>query len=91
MIRLGLEAMWSAADFLPDSLAPDPDVLSALVTISDWLSKVEEGKLRDMLLTRNYAVIQPVSLLNPSSAESLAEITAAIGVLNAHALVIAKR
>ena len=42
-----------------------------------------------MLLTRNYGVIRPVSLLNLPPAESLAEITAAIGVLNGHALVIA--
>jgi hypothetical protein len=89
MIRLGLEAMWSAVDFLPDTMAADPGVRDALVTISDWLEKVEEAELRDALVTRNYAVIRPVSLVSPPPAESLADITAAIGVLKGHALVIA--
>jgi hypothetical protein len=64
-------------------------VRPALVTISDWLKKVEGRELREALVTRNYAVIRPVSLVNPLSAESLADITAAIGVLNGHALVVA--
>jgi hypothetical protein len=91
MIRLGLEAMWSAVDFLPDTVPVDPGVRSALVIISDWLEKAEGGELRDTLVTRNYAVIRPVSLVSPPSAESLADITAAIGVLNGHALVIASK
>jgi hypothetical protein len=89
IIRLGLEAMWGAVDCLPDTVPVDPGVRDALVTISDWLERVEEGELRDVLVTRNYAVIRPVSLVSPPSAESLADITAAIGVLNGHALVIA--
>jgi hypothetical protein len=89
MIRLGLEAMWGAVDSLPDGVTLDPGVRPALVTISDWLEKVEEAELRDTLVTRNYAVIRPVSLAHPPSAASLADITAAIGVLSGHALVIA--
>jgi hypothetical protein len=90
MIRFGMEAIWSALDSLPDGATPDDmSVRKALQTISDWLGQVEEGELHDKVLTRNYTVIRPVSLVSPPSAESLAEITAAIGVLNMHALVIA--
>src|SRR6266576_3191657 len=89
MIRLALEAMWSAVDCLPGSVTPGPGVRPALVAISQWLDEVEEGELRDSLLARNYSVIRPVSLVDPPSAESLADITAAICVLNGHALVVA--
>jgi hypothetical protein len=88
-IRFALEVMWSEIDFLPDNMTRDPGVREALVTISHWLDKAEEAELRDRLLTRNYAVIRPVSLVNPPSAQSLADIKAAIGVLNTHALLIA--
>ena len=89
MIRLGLEAVWGAVDSLPDTMAPDPGVRPALVTISQWLDKVENAELRDGLLTRNYVVIRPVSLVNPPSAQALADIRAAIAVLNGYQLVIA--
>jgi hypothetical protein len=87
-IRFALEVMWSEIDFLPDSVTLDPNVRKALVTISNWLNKVEEGELGDRLLTRNYAVIRPVSPANPPSAEALADIKAAISVLSGHALLI---
>lgn len=91
MFRLGLEAMWNAVDALPDDIAPDVgDVRRALVTISGWLAAVEEGQLREGLVARNYAVIRPVSLTSPPPAQALADITAAIGVLDAHGLVIAR-
>ena len=88
MIRFGLEAMWSAVDTLPDRMTIDPRIRPALVTLMDWLEKLEQGQLRDQHLTRNYLIIRPVSLADPSSAESLAAITAAIGILKDHALII---
>jgi hypothetical protein len=88
-IRFALEVMWSDVDSLPDSVTVDPGGREALVTISNWLDKAVEGELADRLLTKNFAVIRPVSLVNPPSAESLADIKAAIGVLNGHALLIA--
>jgi hypothetical protein len=81
--------MWSAVDSLPDSVPLDPGVRPALVTICEWLDAVEEGELRDQLLARNYAVIRPVSLVNPPSAQALTDIAAAIGVLSGNALIIA--
>lgn len=88
-VRFALEVMESEMDFLPDGMTVDPGVREALETISRWLDKTEEAELRDRLLTRNYAVIRPVSLANPPSAQSLADIKAAIGVLSGHALLIA--
>jgi hypothetical protein len=88
-IRFALEVMFSEVDFLPDGMTADPAVNKALWTISDWLDKAEEAELRDRLLTRNYIVIRPVSLVNPPSAQSLADIKAAISVLSGHKLLIA--
>ena len=53
MIRLGLEAMWNAVDGLPDGADVDPGGRPALVTITNWLDKAEQGELRDTLMTRN--------------------------------------
>jgi hypothetical protein len=88
-IRFALEVMWSEVDFLPDGMTRDAAVREALVTITDWLDKAEEAELRERLVTRNYAVIRPVSLANPPSAQSLADIKAAISVLSGHKLLIA--
>jgi hypothetical protein len=87
-IRFSLEVMWSEIDFLPDEINATDAVRDALQTISDWLKTVEAGELRDALLTRNYAVIRPVSLACVPSSESLSEITAAIRVLRQHSLLI---
>jgi hypothetical protein len=89
MIRLGLEAMWNAVDGLPDGAYVDPAVRPALVAIASWLDQAEQGELRDTLMTRNYTIIRPVSLVSPPPATDLANITAAIGTLNGHALIIA--
>jgi hypothetical protein len=88
MIRLGLEAMWSAIDALPDDVPADPGVRPALLALSQWLERAEQGSLRKELLAKNYFIVRPVSLANPPPAESLAGITAAIDVLNRHQLVI---
>lgn len=87
-IRLGLEVMWSEIDCLPDEIPATDDVRNALRTISDWLQQAEETGLRDALLTRNYAVIKPLSLACPPSPASLADITAAMHVLQRHAVLI---
>jgi len=87
-IRFGLEVMWSEIDFLPDEISATDDVRNALRTISDWLEQAEEAELRSALLTRNYAVIKPVSLACPPSPASLADITAAMLVLQRHAVLI---
>jgi hypothetical protein len=42
MIRLGLEAMWSAVDQLPDEMDPGDAVRAALGTISDCLGKASK-------------------------------------------------
>ena len=89
MIRLGLEAMWNALEGLPDEIDIDPAVRPAVATIAGWLDKIEEGELRDTLMTRNYTIIRPVSLVRPPSPRDLADITAAIATLNGHALIIA--
>jgi hypothetical protein len=90
MIRFGLEAMWSAADQLPDDMQAPDDVRTALWTINDWLQQAEAGKLRDRLTARAYAIIRPVSLLDPPPPEDMMAITAAITVLNKHGLVISE-
>jgi hypothetical protein len=90
IIRLGLEAMWSAADQLPDDMQAPDDVRTALWTINDWLQQAETGKLRDRLTARNYAIIRPVSLLNPPGPQDMADIIAAISVLSTHGLVISE-
>jgi hypothetical protein len=87
-IRLSLEVMWSEIDFLPDNIHATGAVRKALQTISDWLKTVETGELRDALLTRNYAVIRPVSLACPPPPASVAEIRAAMLVLQRHAVLI---
>ncbi len=89
-IRFSLEVMWSEIDFLPDKIDATYAVRDALRTISDWLKAVEEGELRDALLTRNYAVIRPVSLACPPSPASLSEIRAAMQVLQRHAVLISE-
>jgi hypothetical protein len=87
-IRFSLEVMWSEIDYLPDEINATDAVRDALQTISDWLKTVEAGELRDALLTRNYAVIRPVSLACPPSRDSLSEIRAAMLVLQRHAVLI---
>jgi hypothetical protein len=87
-IRFGLEVIWSEIDCLPDETPATGDVRNALRTISDWLEQAEENGLREALLTRNYAVIKPVSLASPPSPASLADITAAMLVLQRHAVLI---
>jgi hypothetical protein len=87
-IRFGLEVIWGEIDCLPDETPVTRDVRDALQTISDWLQQAEENRLRDALLTRNYAVIKPVSLASPPSPASLADITAAMLVLQRHAVLI---
>jgi hypothetical protein len=87
-IRFSLEVMWSEIDYLPDEINATDAVRDALQTISDWLKTVETGELRDALLTRNYAVIRPVSLACPPSRDSLSEIRAAMLVLQRHAVLI---
>jgi hypothetical protein len=89
-IRLSLEVMWSEIDLLPDDIHATDAVRAALQTISDWLKAAEEGELRDALLTRNYAVIRPVSLACLPSPDSLSEITAAMQVLQRHAVLISE-
>jgi hypothetical protein len=64
-------------------------VRAALRPIADWLATTEDGRVRDSRLARDYTVIRPLSLASPLSAETLADITAAIGILNRHALIIA--
>ncbi len=78
----------STASAVATSTQAPPVSCPALMTLRDWLEKLEQGKLRDELLTHNYVIIRPLSLAKPPSAESLADITAAIGVLNHHALII---
>jgi hypothetical protein len=87
-IRFALEVMGSEIDCLPDQISATDDVRNALQAISDWLEQAEEAGLRDALLTRNYAVIKPVSLACPPSPASLADITAAMLVLQRHAVLI---
>jgi hypothetical protein len=87
-IRFALEAMWSEIDCLPDEIPATGDVRNALRTISDWLEQAEGARLRDALLTRNYAVIKPVSLARPPSPASLADSTAAMLILQRHAMLI---
>jgi hypothetical protein len=87
-IRFSLEVMWSEIDYLPDEINATDAVRDALQTISDGLKTVEAGELRDALLTRNYAVIRPVSLACPPSRDSLSEIRAAMLVLQRHAVLI---
>ena len=74
IIRFALEVMWSAVDYLPDEVTVDPGVQPALRAISDWLEKAEEGMLRVTVLKRNYAVIRPVSLANPSISISTGQV-----------------
>jgi hypothetical protein len=88
-IRFALEVMFSEIDLIPDSMTVDPGVRDALWTITHWLDKAEEAELRERLVTRNYTVIRPVSLVTPPSAQSLADIKAAVSVLSGHALLIA--
>jgi hypothetical protein len=90
MIRFGLEAAWFAIDALPDDMDVTDDVRTALRTINDWLEQAEAGELRDLLTARAYAVIRPVSLLDPPPPENMSAITAAITVLNKHGLVISE-
>jgi hypothetical protein len=87
-IRFGLEVIWSEIDCLPDDIQATEAVRKALQTISDWLKAAEEAELREALLTRNYAIIRPVSLAHPPSPASLSEITAAMLVLQRHAVLI---
>jgi hypothetical protein len=87
-IRFGLEVIWSEIDCLPDEIPATGAVLDALQAISDWLEQAEETGLRDALLTRNYAVIKPLSLTSPPSPATLADITAAMLVLQRHAVLI---
>jgi hypothetical protein len=88
MIRFGLEAAWTAIDALPDEIDVTSDVRAALRTIAGWLDTTEAGQLRHMLTPRAYAVIRPVSLTAPPTPDDMAAITAAIGVLATHRLVI---
>jgi hypothetical protein len=92
MIRFGLEAIWNAVDALPDGAYPgggDEGIKPALATIRDWLVRIEEGGLREHVLTRNFSVIKPLSPASPPDAGAVADIAAAIAVLDSHGLIIA--
>lgn len=89
IIRFALEVMWTAIDRLPDEMQDsDDEARTALRTISDWLSSIEEGELRDMRIAREYALIRPASLLGPPPPEAMTAITTAIGVLRHHELIL---
>jgi hypothetical protein len=88
MIRLGLDAMWYAVDSLPDEAAATAAVRQALLTISQWLEQAERTALRDGQLTRQYLLIRPVNLASPPSAQSMAQITAAVSTLDGHGLIV---
>jgi hypothetical protein len=84
MVRLGLEVLWN-------SLPPDietGDIRGALWHIHERLCQAEIARLRKHGLTRRYLVIIPVSPLNPPGPEAMAQITAAIRILDDHGLII---
>jgi hypothetical protein len=91
-IRFALEVMWEAADNLPDEAqSTDDSARAALHTLNGWLTRIEAGELRDMHIAREYAIVRPVSFLNPPSTAAMADITAALGVLRQHDLIITVR